>query len=102
MTLPTLGQHLPVKETKPIPAKHKPKSVTASVDVPFLEEVFEGYFSHRVDITLTSPQRETLKSILYGLQNRFAKLENGKDVANAGDALKWIIESVSRKTDIPK
>jgi hypothetical protein len=98
--LPTLGQQ--VKETKPVKPPFKPKSVTTSVDVPFLEEVFDGYFSHRVDITLTSPQRETLKAILFGLQNRFAKLENGKDVSNAGDALKWILESVSRKTDSPK
>lgn len=97
--LPTLGQTFQKEVTVKI---KKTKATVANIDVPILDEVFEGYFSNRVDIMLTQDHRNTLKAVMYGLQSRFEKLQNGKEVANAGDTVKWLIERISGKTDIPK
>jgi len=82
------GTIVPVVETK------EPQTTMAIVEVPMLENLFEGYFSPRIDMTLDYVQRSKLKATLYGLQSRFAKLKNGKEVSNGADALKWILENL--------
>lgn len=66
-----------------------------SVKIPTLVNTFEGYFSNRVDITLTSEQAKTLKSVLFGLQSKYTKLSNGKEISNGADAIKWILEEMA-------
>jgi hypothetical protein len=46
-------------------------------------------------MTLDYLQRNNLRAALFGLQNRFAKLKNGKEVSNGQDALKWILENLT-------
>jgi hypothetical protein len=72
-----------------------PQATSALVEVPMLENLFEGYFSPRIDMTLDYLQRNNLRAALFGLQNRFAKLKNGKEVSNGQDALKWILENLT-------
>ena len=65
------------------------------IRIPFHANAFEGYFSNRVDMTLTIEQAKVLKAILFGLQAKYARLANGKEVANGQDAIKWLLENVS-------
>jgi hypothetical protein len=83
-------------------AKEQPKVIVSrkeieirSVKIPVMANTFEGYFSNRVDITLTSDQAKTLKSVLFGLQSKYTKLANGKEIANGADVFKWILETVA-------
>lgn len=94
--LPSINSGESSRGDKALPKKSNSKPVFEiySVDIPLIEDVFEGYFSNRLDIKLTTRQQATLKAILFGLQSKFAKLENGKEVANAVDAVKWILENV--------
>ena len=66
---------------------------TLSVEVPFIEGL-DGYCSRRVDVTLTSAQAEKLKGIAIGLEQREARLENGRIVKSQMHALQWMIESL--------
>ena len=96
--LPTINKATQVTDqvvTKQ-PRKAEPEPIRFSivtVELPVMAEVFEGYFSNRVDVKLTASQQSFLKSLLFGLQSKFAKLANGKEVANASDAIKWILEN---------
>ncbi len=95
--LPTINKptQAPVQNVaKPSkPKQERPVVVIVTVELPVMDQIFEGYFSNRVDLKLTTAQQSTLKSLLFGLQSKFAKLDNGKDVANAADAIKWILEN---------
>lgn len=99
--LPKISDPFAVPKTvthNPKPRKPDPVAssvVVRSINVPILESTFDGYFSNRVDLRLDSKQTKVLKAVFYGLQNRYAKLANGKEVSNAQDALKWLIENVS-------
>jgi hypothetical protein len=66
-----------------------------SIKVPVLENTFDGYFSNRVDLKLTNEQTQTLKSVLFGLQSKYTKLANGKEITNGADAIKWILEEMT-------
>jgi hypothetical protein len=72
-----------------------PQATTSLVEVPMLENLFEGYFSDRINMNLNYVQKNKLKATLYGLQSQFAKLKNGKEVSNGADALKWILENLT-------
>jgi hypothetical protein len=81
------------------PKPRKPEQVASSVvvrsiNVPILESTFDGYFSNRVDVTLTADQTKALKAIMFGLQSKYTKLANGKEVANGSDVFRWILENV--------
>lgn len=98
--LPTIKRTEARKELVPIEVPKKvetkePQATTALIEVPMLENLFEGYFSPRIDMTLDYLQRNNLRSTLFGLQSRFAKLRNGKEVSNGQDALKWILENLT-------
>lgn len=96
--LPTVKQTERRKQPEAVAAvveTKEPQTTTAVVKVPLLENLFEGYFSNRIDMTLDYVQRNNLRATLYGLQSRFAKLKNGKEVSNGADALKWILENLT-------
>ena len=74
--------------------KEDPHVVVSCLELPMLENIFQGYFSNRVDIRLDSEQTRTLRALLFGLQSRYARLKNGKEVANGQDAIKWVLEQL--------
>jgi hypothetical protein len=74
--------------------REDPHVVVSYLELPMLENIFEGYFSNRVDIRLDSDQTQTLRALLFGLQSRYARLKNGKEVANGQDAMKWVLEQL--------
>jgi hypothetical protein len=74
--------------------KEDPHVVVSYLELPMLENIFEGYFSNRVDIRLDSDQTQRLRALLFGLQSRYARLKNGKEVANGQDAMKWVLEQL--------
>lgn len=96
--LPTINKATQAAEqvvTKaPRKADPPPKLDCVLLELPMMQQVFEGYFSNRVDVKLTAAHQSTLKALLFGLQSKFATLANGKEVANASDAIKWILENV--------
>jgi hypothetical protein len=95
--LPTINKATQAAEqvvAKPPRKIDPPKLDCVTIDLPMMDQVFEGYFSNRVDVKLTGAHQAVLKSLLFGLQSKFAKLANGKQVANASDAIKWILENV--------
>ena len=75
--------------------KEDPHVVVSYLELPMLENIFQGYFSNRVDIRLDSEQTRTLRALLFGLQSRYARLKNGKEVANGQDAIKWVLEQLT-------
>ena len=88
--LPTLGQ----PTTKAAKTKTF-KSSVVNIGVPLLD--FEGYSTARIEIKrLTAKQQETLGALRYGLENSEAKLINGREVRNAADAVRWLLEEVAR------
>jgi hypothetical protein len=74
--------------------KDDPFVVVSYLEVPLLQNIFDGYYSERVDCRLDSNQKKTLRYLQFGLQARYAKLKNGKEVANGQDAIKWILENL--------
>ena len=75
--------------------KQEEATVTlTSAELPLMKNIFDGYFSNRVDIRLDASQTKTLRALLFGLQSRFARLRNGKEVTNGQDAIKWILENI--------
>lgn len=74
--------------------KDDPFVVVSYLEVPLLQNIFDGYYSERVDCRLDSNQKKTLRYLQFGLQARYAKLKNGKEVANGQDAIKWLLENL--------
>ena len=89
--LPTIIE--PVQKQTKSNAPRKEVEVR-TVKIPVFDNPFDGYFSNRIDMTLSTDQAKTLKSIMFGLQSKYTKLANGKEIANGQDVLKWILENV--------
>jgi hypothetical protein len=81
--------------TQTEPAREDPHVVVSYLELPMLENIFEGYFSNRHDIRLDSNQTKTLRALLFGLQSCYARLKNGKEVSNGQDVIKWMLENVT-------
>jgi hypothetical protein len=83
------------------PAEEPTQTVMATitkltVTVPSLDIGHAGYQSSRVDVqNLTGKQRSTLKCVMRGLEQREARLENGRHVRNYSDAIKYILENLT-------
>lgn len=95
--LPTINKATQAAEQvvpKSLRKIEQPTLESVTIKLPMMLQVFEGYFSNRVDVKLTAAHQATLKALLFGLQSVFAKLTSGKQVANASDAIKWILENV--------
>jgi hypothetical protein len=89
---------LPRMETKPAKVSVVRREIEKrTIVVPLMAETFDGYFSDRIDMKLTTTQAKTLKSVLFGLQSKFTTLANGKEIANGSDALKWILEEMGNQ-----
>ena len=94
--LPTLTS-TPVEPAQPTILSMTPMTQGVyTLSVPFLE--WDSGYSRRVlDVRLTTEQAQKLKSVQLGLEQREAQLENGRYVANAVDAVRWMIENLSRE-----
>lgn len=55
----------------------------------------EGFVRKNLDVVLNRDQAKILKQIQLGLEEREAQLKNGKYVANAVDAIRWMLENMS-------
>jgi hypothetical protein len=69
--------------------------VVTCLEVPMMQNIFDGYYSERVDCRLDSVQKKALRHLQFGLQSRYARLRNGKEVANGQDTIKWILENLT-------
>ncbi len=57
----------------------------------------EGFVRKNLDVVLTRDQARVLKQIQLGLEEREAKLNNGKCVATAVDAIRWMLENAEAR-----
>jgi len=74
----------------------KPRVHECSIDVPVADIDLTAYASGRVDIRgMSRAQRDVLKRVTLGLQEKQAKLLNGKVVKNNQDAFKWMLEALA-------
>lgn len=81
------------EQPKAVQAPEKREPTTATLTIPIFAWD-EGYARRCVDVRLSGSQAATLKAIQLGLENRGAQLENGKYVANAVDAIRWMLENI--------
>ena len=92
-TLPSLARE--VATEKFAPQVVEPETKLTTIKVPVVSTILVGYFSPRIDMTLDSNQAEALRAAMHGLQSKFTKLRNGKEIANGSDVLKWMLENMS-------
>jgi len=59
-----------------------------------------GYKQNRIDIkALSQVQRKCVHSLMYGLMEDGATLENGTPVCNIGHAVQWMLEKLWANSD---
>jgi hypothetical protein len=80
--------------SEPTVSEQEATIVVACLEVPMMRNIFDGYYSERVDCRLDSVQKTALRHLQFGLQSRYARLRNGKEVANGQDTIKWILENL--------
>ena len=66
---------------------------TITVTAP-IKDWEEGFVRKNLDVVLNRDQARVLKKIQLGLEEKEAQLKNGKYVANAVDAVRWILENI--------
>lgn len=71
------------------------------IQVPLSPITTTGYVSKRADLKLTRKQCLTLRSVLRGLQDSGAHLENGRPVMNITHAAQWILEQIADQSEKP-
>ena len=81
--------------SEPTMSEQEATIVVACLEVPMMRNIFDGYYSERVDCRLDSVQKTALRHLQFGLQSRYARLRNGKEVANGQDAIKWLLENLN-------
>ena len=92
----------PPTEVKPVPAKpqtvkvqeSESKTVAGKVNLDVPVFIFEGYARKRVDVTFSGKGAAGWKAVLMGLEQREARLANGKFVSSVSDAIRWVGEAV--------
>ena len=78
------------------PTKLVAKLLTHRLDVPFITGGPRGYRAIRVDVRFdNSRQADTCREVLDGLQQKEAKLNNGRFVRNGQDVFKWMLEQIA-------
>lgn len=103
--LPTGGlvqNELAIDSVPPATAEPQPEAapavempvVVVDVSVPLSSWTPGGYVPRRVDTKLSQGQSITLRRLMFACQERSARLENGKEITSAGDALRWLLEQI--------
>lgn len=83
------------KQKKPAATvAESPAPFAVRVDVPFAATM--KYAQRVVYLELRESEAVTLRGILEGLEQRGAKLPNGKAVASSQDALRWLLQELAR------
>lgn len=84
----------------PPPKVETQKTVTRTVastvltcSVPAVET--NGYARRRIDLNLSRSQARTLKNIYRGLEEKDARLENGRRIQSPAHAILWLLENAS-------
>lgn len=81
----------PTKTKKGAPA---PEVAALTVAVPFVATT--KYAQRVVYLELRDGEAVALRGVLEGLEQRGAKMPNGKPVASSQDALRWLLLELSR------
>ena len=102
--LPGEKAQKPVKQAKkapePLPKPSRSKSekmvkvVEKSITAPVMQG--SGYAQRRLDVVLDEESSNSLRDLLQGLQQSDAKLKNGKTVTRSGDAVRWVLEQLTK------
>ncbi len=102
--LPGEKAQKPVKQAKkapkPLPkpprtkAEKTVKVVEKSLTAPIMQG--SGYAQRRLDVILDEATGNSLRDLLNGLQQSDAKLGNGKTVTRSGDAVRWVLEQLTK------
>lgn len=66
---------------------------TVTVTAP-IKDWEEGFVRKNLDVVLNRDQARVLKKIQLGLEEKESQLRNGKYVANAVDAIRWMLENI--------
>ena len=87
-------------EPKPLPkparsqAEKTVKVVEKSITAPVMQG--SGYAQKRLDVVLDESSASALRDLLNGLQQNDAKLSNGRTVIRSGDAVRWVLEQLTK------
>lgn len=76
-------------------AEPEVQAETALLEVPMTSQPL-GHIKKRYDVYFNGQQATTLRRIAWGLSQQSAKLKNGKIVDSGTDALRWMLENVSK------
>lgn len=68
-------------------------SAMVAIEAPIL--VLAGYEARRLDTVCTGTQAKGWKALAMGLEQQEVRLENGKFVRTATDAVRWIGEQIA-------
>lgn len=81
-------------ETPPAAADPEPEPIQFLVPAsPFgVLPPLPGYARRHIDCQLSAPQAETLGRLLCGLDQAGARLQSGRRVTTAADAVRWLLE----------
>ena len=67
-----------------------------SIEIPH-GELTNGYRSGHVDTQLSQQQAKGLRQLFDSLDQAGERLENGRRVATAADAIRWMMERIAKK-----
>ena len=81
----------PPEEPTPETVVHQVMSSVLTCSIPFIDGP-TGYAARRVDMRLTGAQSIKLKGIVVGLQEKEAKLADGRYVVTPAHAIQWLLE----------
>ena len=88
------------KAPKPLPnpSRNGPNKTVELVEKTLTAPVMKGsgYAQKRLDVVLSEESANALRDLLNGLQQSNAKLASGRTVNRSGDALRWVLEQLTK------
>ena len=66
-----------------------------SLDLPVMVLPNDGYAKQRIDVRMSRAAAKGWKAYAHGLEKQEAKLESGKFVRDAGDAIRYMGEQIA-------
>ncbi|HEY4759562.1 MAG TPA: hypothetical protein VIH42_03180 [Thermoguttaceae bacterium] len=83
-------------KTEDHPPAPPPSPLVIEIILPVSPVNLEGcYISNHTEVRMNSDQGLTLRRLLLGLDAQGEKLRNGRRIASAADALRWMLEQIS-------
>lgn len=85
---------VPAASAAPAKAEGPHELRTVSIDVPLRIPPTPRYAARHVEVQLDNGQAQTLRSLLDAVDERGERLQSGRRVVSAADALRWLLERV--------